>query len=95
MNSQPLDGTGYSRVDISQPDLYKRCRKKDTDKICQRGVVALEVGPTEVVKWLIPCGDEAHTKVVSSATFLSALVCALSIVYASIFYRPMIPTINH
>jgi phosphatidylinositol glycan class X len=85
----PLDGSGYSNVEISQPDLYISCRKKDIDNDCRWGVTVLEVGPTETVKWLIPCGDEAHTTVVSSLTFLSALICALSIVFTSIFYHPI------
>jgi GPI mannosyltransferase 1 subunit X len=60
------------------------------DNDCQFGAAVLEVRPTDTVKWLIPCGDEAHTTIVSSFTFLSALICALSIVVSSIFYRPTI-----
>ncbi|XP_078178975.1 phosphatidylinositol-glycan biosynthesis class X-like protein [Carex rostrata] len=86
----PLNGSGYSKVEISRADLYTRCRKKDTDKTCQWRVTALEAGPAVTVTWLIPCGDEAHTTVVSAVTFLSALVCALSIVSASTFYHPTI-----
>ncbi|KAF3336903.1 phosphatidylinositol-glycan biosynthesis class X protein [Carex littledalei] len=86
----PLNGSGYSKVEISQADLYTRCRKKDIEETCQWRVTALEVGPAVTVTWLIPCGDEAHTTVVSAVTFLSALVCALSIVSASTFYRPTI-----
>ncbi|KAJ4810322.1 Phosphatidylinositol-glycan biosynthesis class X protein [Rhynchospora pubera] len=86
----PLDSSGYSNVEISQPDLYIRCRKKGIAKDCQWGVSVIEVESTETVNWLIPCGDDAHSTVVSSVTFLSALICALSIVFASIFYHPTI-----
>ncbi|KAJ3698928.1 hypothetical protein LUZ61_002633 [Rhynchospora tenuis] len=79
----PLDGSGYSNVEISQPDLYIRCRKRDIDNDCQWSVSVRELGPTEKVKWRIPCGDDAHSTIVSSVTFLSALLCALSIVFAS------------
>ncbi|KAJ4792528.1 Phosphatidylinositol-glycan biosynthesis class X protein [Rhynchospora pubera] len=88
----PLDGSAYSNIEISRPDLYIRCRKRNIDKDCQWGVSIRELGPTEKVKWRIPCGDDAHSTIVSSVTFLSALVCALSIVFASILYRPTIYT---
>ncbi|KAJ3708334.1 hypothetical protein LUZ61_012039 [Rhynchospora tenuis] len=91
----PLDSSGYSKVEIPQPDLYIRCRKKGIDKGCQWGVSVIEVEPTETVNWLIPCGDDAHNTVVSSVTFLSALVCALSIVFTSSFYRPTIYAKDH
>lgn len=83
----PLDASGYATVEFSSPDLLLRYRKRDFHSdSCLWTLANLDAGPVEKAAWRIPCGDEAHIGFVSSITFLSALVCSMSIVLAALIF---------
>lgn len=83
----PLDASGYATVEFGSPDLFLRYRKKDIHSgSCLWVINNLKAAPLEKAAWRIPCGDEAHIGFVSSITFLSALVCSMSIVLASLIF---------
>ncbi|XP_020086549.1 uncharacterized protein LOC109708971 [Ananas comosus] len=85
----PLDVSGYATVDIGGPDLLLRFRPKEvSSNSCFWSVTPVDVGPAKMVKWQIPCGSEAHSGMVSTITFVSALVGAMSIVFSAVFYSP-------
>jgi phosphatidylinositol glycan class X len=70
-------------VEFGSPDLLLRYRKKDTHlDSCIWVLKNLDAGPVEKAVWRVPCGDRAHTGFVSSLTFISALVCSMSVVLA-------------
>ena len=80
----PLDASGYATVEFGSPDLLLRYRRKETrPDPCVWALQNLHATPVEKAAWRIPCGDEAHTGFVSSLTFMSALVCSMSIVLAA------------
>jgi GPI mannosyltransferase 1 subunit X len=84
---QPLDASGYATVEFGSADLFLRYRKKDIHSgSCLWVINNLKAAPLEKAAWRIPCGDEAHIGFVSSITFLSALVCSMSIVLASLIF---------
>jgi phosphatidylinositol glycan class X len=71
-------------VEFGNPDLLLRYRKKETHPdSCLWVLKDLGAAPLEKAVWHVPCGDEAHAGFVSSLTFISALVCAMSIVLAA------------
>jgi len=83
---QPLNAHGYAQVIIGKPDLFLRCRPKDLQtESCSWAVGYLNSG-TNNVMWRIPCGDEALARIVSSVTFVSALICSLLIVFSAICF---------
>ncbi|CAL5092625.1 unnamed protein product [Urochloa decumbens] len=83
----PLDVSGYATFEFGSPDLFLRYRKKETHSdSCLWVLKNLEAAPAEKAAWRIPCGDEAHIGFVSSITFLSALVCSMSIVLATLIF---------
>ncbi|CAN6329711.1 unnamed protein product [Urochloa humidicola] len=83
----PLDASGYATVEFGSPDLFLRYRKKEIHSdSCLWVLKNLETAPAEKATWRIPCGDEAHIGFVSSITFLSALVCSMSIVIATLIF---------
>nr|CAD1827971.1 unnamed protein product [Ananas comosus var. bracteatus] len=85
----PLDVSGYATVDIGGPDLLLRFRPKEvSSNSCFWSVTPVDVGPAKMVKWQIPCGRKAHSGIVSTITFVSALVGAMSIVFSAVFYSP-------
>uniref|UniRef100_A0ACD5XM50 Uncharacterized protein n=1 Tax=Avena sativa TaxID=4498 RepID=A0ACD5XM50_AVESA len=81
----PLDASGYATVEFSSPGLLLRYRKKETHPdSCIWLLKDLDTAvPVEKATWRVPCGDEAHAGFVSSLTFISALVCSMSIVVAA------------
>ncbi|KAF8692234.1 hypothetical protein HU200_039839 [Digitaria exilis] len=84
---QPLDASGYAAIEFDSPDLFLRYRKKEIQSdSCLWVLKNLEAAPVEKAAWRIPCGDEAHIGFVSSITFLSALVCSMSIVLATLIF---------
>jgi len=84
---QPLDASGHAMVEFGSPDLLLRYRKKEIRSgSCLWVLKDLEAAPVEKAAWRIPCGDEAHIGFVSSVTFLSALVCSMSIVLAALVF---------
>ncbi|RCV19323.1 hypothetical protein SETIT_3G375000v2 [Setaria italica] len=83
----PLDASGYATVEFGSPDLFLRYRKKETDSdSCLWVLKNLEAAPVEKAAWRIPCGDEVRIGFVSNITFLSALVCSMSIVLATLIF---------
>jgi phosphatidylinositol glycan class X len=84
---QPLDASGYATVEFGSPDLFLRYRKKETDSdSCLWVLKDLEVAPLDKAAWQIPCGDEVHIGFVSIVTSLSALICSMSIVLATLIF---------
>ncbi|XP_051225269.1 uncharacterized protein [Lolium perenne] len=80
----PLDASGYATVEFGSPDLLLRYRKKDTHPdSCIWVLKNLDAEPVDKAVWRVPCGDGAHTGFVSSLTFISALVCSMSVVLAA------------
>lgn len=84
---QPLDESGYSRVEFGAPDLLLRCNAEgqSNSDSCSLTSIArdtdLESGPVE---WSIACGTKSHGLVVSILTFCSALFAAALIVAAGL-----------
>ncbi|KAK1666186.1 hypothetical protein QYE76_054345 [Lolium multiflorum] len=80
----PLDSSGYATVEFGSPDLLLRYRKKDTHPdSCIWVLKNLDAEPVDKAVWRVPCGDGAHAGFVSSLTFISALVCSMSVVLAA------------
>ncbi|XWS49283.1 hypothetical protein CRYUN_Cryun13aG0150600 [Craigia yunnanensis] len=84
---QPLNESGYSIVEIGEPDILMSCSMegKEHKQSC------LFMSPNDsaksriaVVAWRIPSGIKAHTRFVSIVTFVTALFSTLLIVLASI-----------
>ncbi|EHA8591573.1 phosphatidylinositol-glycan biosynthesis class X protein [Cocos nucifera] len=83
----PLDSSGYARIEIGRPDLFVRCRPKQLQsESCLWTLKNLGAGYAKNVMWQVPCGNEAHTGIVSGITFASALTCALLIVLSAIYF---------
>ncbi|CAM0147248.1 unnamed protein product [Urochloa decumbens] len=83
----PLDASGYATVEFDSPDLFLRYRKKEIhSNSCLWVLKNLQAAPAEKAAWRIPCGNEAHIGFVSSITFLSAVVCSMSIVLATLIF---------
>lgn len=83
----PLDASGYAMVEFGSPGLFLRYRRKKTHSdSCLWVLKNLDAAPLEKAAWRIPCGDESHIGFVSSITFLSALVCSMSIVLAALIF---------
>ncbi|CAN6357167.1 unnamed protein product [Urochloa humidicola] len=83
----PLDASGYASVEFVNPDLFLRYRKREMhSNSCLWVLKNLDAAPAEKATWWIPCGNEAHIGFVSSITFLSALVCSMSIVLATLIF---------
>lgn len=85
---QPLDDSGYAEVQFGHPDLFLHCRSKEAlSEPCLWTLTEVNAGPAKAVMWRVPSGNDAHRGIVSSVTFVSALVCALSIVVSAITSR--------
>ncbi|KAG2621931.1 phosphatidylinositol-glycan biosynthesis class X protein-like [Panicum virgatum] len=83
----PLDASGHATVEFGSPDLLLRYRKKEIRSgSCLWVLKDLEAAPVDKAAWRIPCGDEAHIGFVSIVTFLSALVCSMSVVLAALVF---------
>ncbi|TVU49322.1 hypothetical protein EJB05_00630 [Eragrostis curvula] len=83
----PLDASGYATVEFGSPDLFLRYHKKKVHSgPCLWALKNLDAAPVEKAVWRVPCGDEAHIGLVSSMTFLSALICSVSIVLAALIF---------
>lgn len=86
---QPLEESGYSRIELGAPDLFMRCsiEAKSHNQSCllmlKDNGVALGNGP---VVWRVPSGIKAHARAVSIVTFISAILSTLSIVLTSVYY---------
>ncbi|WVZ91099.1 hypothetical protein U9M48_037313 [Paspalum notatum var. saurae] len=83
----PLDASGYATVEFGCPNLLLRYRKKEIiSDSCLWVLKNCEAALAEKAAWRIPCGDERHIGFVSSITFLSALICSMSIVLAVLIF---------
>ncbi|KAJ0984746.1 hypothetical protein J5N97_003102 [Dioscorea zingiberensis] len=77
----PLDVNGYSRIVFGSPDLLIRCRPQVIQPdSCSWTLTGWSDRHKNDIFWLVPCGNKEHATLVSSITFVSALVSALSIV---------------
>ncbi|KAJ8478155.1 hypothetical protein OPV22_021882 [Ensete ventricosum] len=84
----PLDDSGYAQVQFGHPDLFLHCRSKEAhSESCLWTLSEVNAGPAVAVMWRVPSGNDAHRGIVSSVTFVSALVCALSLVVSAITSR--------
>ncbi|KAK8657972.1 hypothetical protein V6N13_036188 [Hibiscus sabdariffa] len=86
---QPLDESGYSIIEIGEPDILTRCSMegKQHKQSCLF-MSSNESGKsrTRTVEWKIPAGMKAHAGFVSVVTFITASLSTVSIVYASMFW---------
>ncbi|PKA52604.1 hypothetical protein AXF42_Ash001585 [Apostasia shenzhenica] len=83
----PLDSSGYANITIGRPDLFLRCRPKETNlENCSWALIDLGYSFGNSVQWRIPCGIEGHTRAVTAVTFLSAFICSLSILFSIILF---------
>jgi GPI mannosyltransferase 1 subunit X len=74
-------------VEFGSPDLLLRYQKKNIHSdSCLWTLKNLDLPSVEKAAWRIPCGDEAHTGLVSGITFLSALVSSVSIILAALIF---------
>ncbi|XWS38778.1 hypothetical protein CRYUN_Cryun19dG0159600 [Craigia yunnanensis] len=85
---QPLDASGYSIVEIGEPDVLMSCNMEGN----QHNQSCLFMSPNDSAKsrigavaWRMPSGMKAHTGFVSVVTFVTAFLSTLSIVVTSIF----------
>ncbi|KAF8379041.1 hypothetical protein HHK36_028468 [Tetracentron sinense] len=84
----PLEGNGYSRVEIGAADLFTCCRieEKSPQRNCLwMSIVQGSESKIGAVVWMIPSGIKAHAGAVSAVTFISALLSTLLIVLSSIY----------
>ncbi|KAF6148523.1 hypothetical protein GIB67_042482 [Kingdonia uniflora] len=83
----PLDGSGYSMVQMGAPDVYVRYNIEENLQFenCVWRITAVSLKPQGAVVWKIPSGNKAHTGVVSNVTFVSALLSTLLIVLTALF----------
>ncbi|XP_010276146.1 PREDICTED: phosphatidylinositol-glycan biosynthesis class X protein isoform X2 [Nelumbo nucifera] len=84
----PLDGSGYSEVEINKPNLFVHCSVNEP--LQQQDCLWLLIDEstqlkTSTIVWRIPSGNEKHVKVVSLVTFTVALLSTLLIVLTSIY----------
>ncbi|EFH41415.1 predicted protein, partial [Arabidopsis lyrata subsp. lyrata] len=85
---QPLDDSGYSRVEFGGPDLFLCSSHVQNQRHEQRRCLVLLIGrlktETRSVFWDIPAGIRGHTEYVSALTFAAAVLSAFSILVASV-----------
>ncbi|CAN8267253.1 unnamed protein product [Cochlearia groenlandica] len=85
---QPVEESGYSRVEFGEPDLFLCSSYVPNQKHEQRRCLVLSIGgsktETRSVVWDIPAGIKNHTDYVSVFTFVAAVLSAFSIVVASV-----------
>ncbi|KAG0473040.1 hypothetical protein HPP92_014897 [Vanilla planifolia] len=83
----PVDSSGYANITIGRPDVFMRCRQKGS-KGGYFSWFFIDMGSfsKSIVTWRIPSGYEAHAWVVTTVTFLSALVCSVLIILSSLYF---------
>ncbi|EOY25164.1 Phosphatidylinositol-glycan biosynthesis class X protein, putative [Theobroma cacao] len=84
---QPLDESGYSIVEIGEPDVLMSCSmegKHDKQSCLYMSPHDSAKSRTGTVAWRIPSGKKAHAGFVSVVTFGTAFLSTLSIVLTSI-----------
>ncbi|KAE8657236.1 Syntaxin/t-SNARE family protein [Hibiscus syriacus] len=86
---QPLDESGYSIIQIGEPDMLMRCNiegKQDKQSCLFMSLEDSAKSRISTVEWKIPAGMKAHTGFVSVVTFITASLSTVSIVYTSMFW---------
>ncbi|XP_076936736.1 uncharacterized protein LOC143604010 [Bidens hawaiensis] len=85
----PLGNHGYTRVELASPDLFVHCIVKG-DPLNQSCIFSSTNegvrSSSPVIVWEVPSGIVEHTKIVSVVTFISAVLGALSIFIACVYY---------
>ncbi|XP_076930795.1 uncharacterized protein LOC143595730 [Bidens hawaiensis] len=85
----PLGNHGYTRVEFAPPNLFVHCIVKG-DPLNQSCIFSSTIegvrSSSPAIVWEVPSGIVEHTKIVSMATFISAVLGALSIFIACIYY---------
>ncbi|KAF1866698.1 hypothetical protein Lal_00018083 [Lupinus albus] len=86
---QPLNESGYSTVEFGAPDILMRCRTKENMenhncifKLTNDDANLYDAG----IVWRIPSGRVAHAYLVSTVTFIAALLSTIVIVFSSLYY---------
>ncbi|XP_028067560.1 uncharacterized protein LOC114270302 [Camellia sinensis] len=85
---EPVGKHGFSIVEFGRPDLFILCNidgKSQLDS-CLFTQTGSNSKSQALVVWEIPCAIKEHSGVVSVVTFISAIVSAILIVVASIYY---------
>uniref|UniRef100_A0A1J3GXE2 Phosphatidylinositol-glycan biosynthesis class X protein n=1 Tax=Noccaea caerulescens TaxID=107243 RepID=A0A1J3GXE2_NOCCA len=89
---QPLEESGYSRVEFGEPDLFLCSSHVPNQEQEQRTCMVLSIGGSSKtgeenrsLVWEIPAGIRDHTEYVSAFTFAAAVLSAFSILAASVF----------
>ncbi|KAJ8774291.1 hypothetical protein K2173_009722 [Erythroxylum novogranatense] len=83
----PLDESGYSIVQFGVPAVFMDCnigRSSDNQRWLFMPTYGQDESETSQVMWRIPSGRREHDRIVSAVTFLTAFMCTLLIVLASI-----------
>ncbi|KAK7360934.1 hypothetical protein VNO77_02952 [Canavalia gladiata] len=86
---QPLNESGYTTVEFGAPDMLVRCSMQEKMKH-HNCFFKLENDDANLydtrIVWRIPSGKKAHADLVSTVTFIAALLSTLVIVVASLYY---------
>ncbi|XP_006445799.2 phosphatidylinositol-glycan biosynthesis class X protein [Citrus clementina] len=85
---QPLDESGYSQVELGDPDLFLRCCIEG--KLQNQSCLFISTSENAERKtgravWRIPSGIKSHGGFVSVVTFVSAFISTILIVLTSFF----------
>ncbi|KAL5717615.1 hypothetical protein ACHQM5_010597 [Ranunculus cassubicifolius] len=87
----PLHTSSYSNVEMGVPDILVRCVAAEKEENCS-WIARVEIGQSantsHSAMWRIPCGNKAHSELVSALTFISAVLSALFVVLSAICYTP-------
>ncbi|XP_039058004.1 uncharacterized protein LOC120201469 [Hibiscus syriacus] len=83
---QPLNESGYSIVEIGEPDMFMRCSMEGKQSCLLMSLEDSAKSRISTVKWKIPAGIKAHTGFVPVGTFITASLSTVLIVYASMFW---------
>lgn len=86
---QPLNESGYSTVEFGAPDILMRCSTKEKVekpnclfRLTNDDANLYDAG----IVWRIPSGRKAHADLVSTITFIAAMLSTLVIVLSSLYY---------
>ncbi|KAI4314507.1 hypothetical protein L6164_027410 [Bauhinia variegata] len=86
---QPLNESGYSSVKFGLPDMLVRCNtnEKVESRSCFFKLINDDANPKGAdIVWTIPSGRKAHAGLVSTVTFIVALLSTVLIVLTSLSY---------
>ncbi|XP_028754637.1 phosphatidylinositol-glycan biosynthesis class X protein-like [Neltuma alba] len=91
---QPLNESGYSTVKFGTPDVLVHCgtRENVENQSCFSRATSedAKMSGGDIV-WRIPCGRKAHALLVSTFTFLAALLSTLVIVCTALCHSNVKP----